>query len=80
MKNFKAIATALLLTATFSTGVMAHGSGGTLGGNLGLEMCNIGAINCGFPKQEVKVEKPEVKVEAEKAEAKEVKLPTDMTA
>ncbi len=78
MKNFKAIATALLLSATFSTGAMATGA---LGGNPGIEMCNIGAINCGFPKQEVKVEAaPEVKVEAEKAEAKEVKLPTDMTA
>lgn len=77
MKNFKAIATALLLSATFSTGAMATGA---LGGNPGIEMCNIGAINCGFPKQEVQVEKPEVKVEAEKAEAKEVKLPTDMTA
>ncbi|AAQ64332.1 hypothetical protein KVP40.0263 [Vibrio phage KVP40] len=78
MKNFKSIATALLLTMTFSAGAFAHGSGGTLGGNLGIEMCKIGAINCGFPKQEVKVEKEAPK--AEKAEVKEVKLATDLTA
>ncbi|TVO39435.1 hypothetical protein [Vibrio algivorus] len=48
LKSMSLIVMGISLLATLSTSVLAHGSGGSLGG-ANIDMCQSGAINCGYP-------------------------------